>query len=431
MAQVTVLINGKPVTVEETSPGLFGSLRYTYVLGGTNTSGGTTTTSSSGTSVVNKQVTVNTQGIVNGILSGQIDPNYARNYVTSAVQSSYTNPDAYNEFGPKQIESILNSLKGQTTTYNGATYQFGNGGVPAKTSTTVKSSNTSVGSGTTNTSTSNVNNTNTTTTNNTNTGSSSSPVPNIPDPAYDAKVAAIINNPDLTTDQQNQLRESFRIVAENDDKAYKKMVSAYETGIAFATPVMKAQVAMVTSALTEGLKGITGDLVFREQQLTAQKGKLESDLAGSNEMLDFNSKQQLENYKTSLDTDIQTNADNMAATGRASSSVRLKSDALINQNYNGLVESNTKTLAYNKQKNITDTAYDVNQTNKQLGYYQDKAVADRIAKLRDTEQSLGTAGLSNIPGVDLSGQYAPLGNINSELEAKKYKDAFSFATNFF
>lgn len=48
--QVTVLVNGTPVTVTETSPGLFGSLGYQYVSGGTNVAptAGTAVTSTQG-----------------------------------------------------------------------------------------------------------------------------------------------------------------------------------------------------------------------------------------------------------------------------------------------------------------------------------------------------------------------------------------------
>jgi LysM repeat protein len=50
MGQVTINVGGKPVTVNETTPGLFGSLGYTYVSGGGSTTSSPPTTTSTSSS---------------------------------------------------------------------------------------------------------------------------------------------------------------------------------------------------------------------------------------------------------------------------------------------------------------------------------------------------------------------------------------------
>jgi len=260
--------------------------------------------------------------------------------------------------------------------------------------------------------------------------SSSQPVPNPQDPNYESQLAQLLANPDLSADQVTALREYFTVVAKNDSAAATRMISSFNTGMAFSSPVFQAQVRMLTDALQQGLSGITGNLANAEESLRNQRDKLVADTTAANEQLDFNSQQQLANLKTSFDQNIQTNADNMAATGRASSSVRLKSDQLLNQNYEGLVESNNRTLAFNRGNNLRDVSYNEEQTNLEIQRLRDKATADRIAALRETERGIGSEGLGNIPGLNL-GSGDVLGGIGGTIERDRLRDAFGFATNFF
>lgn len=261
--------------------------------------------------------------------------------------------------------------------------------------------------------------------------STSSPVPNNPDPNFDNALNDMLSTSGLTADQQKLLREYYKTVASNDQANASKMVAAFKTGVAYSDPIMKAQVALVTDALQTGLSGIAGDLKTRQEQLITQRDKIASDLQASGDYLSLNSKQELQNYQDKLNQDIQTNADNMAAAGFGSSSRNLRAQELLNKNTQGLIESNTRTLNFNLNKNQRDSAYNQTATALQLQQLQDKATQDRIAALRDAEQKLGSSGLT---GLGYSGSDV-LGNsgtpINSTLERQKYLDAFSFAGNFF
>lgn len=250
-------------------------------------------------------------------------------------------------------------------------------------------------------------------------------------PEYTAQLEALLKNQTLTEDQRKALREYFDTVASNDTAKAAKMVKAFETGLAYSSPVFRAQALMFKDALEQGLSNISGDLALNEKQLRDKITKLESDLVASNEYLDLGAKQELEGLKSSYERDLDTVVQNMAATGKTSSSVRQRSEEILKKDFEGKVETKNRELAYVKNKQISDTGYNANLIRTQLQQLNDKANQDRIAKLRETESKLGTLAMLDMgySGSELLG--SPQNPIGGELDRAQFKDAFSFAGNFF
>jgi len=311
---------------------------------------------------------------------------------------------AFNNYADKLKPVLLNDLG--SATLNGRTGAYDTAGRFIPGSTTFYSSNTSATKGTTDSSVSNV------------------------DTKYTSQLQAIIDAAGISEDQKKSLNDYFGIVAKGDAAQIQKMIGAYNAGIAFSSPVMKAQVALFTDALQRGMDATSGNLEADQQKYIAQRDKIVSDLTSASGQLDFLSQQELTNLKDSLDQNIATNADNLAASGRAASSVRVKSEGILNKNYQGLVETNTRTLGYRKAQNARDIAYANTSTSATLQQLQEKATQDRIASLRTAEQALGTKGLQDLgyTGADVLGNSGvPVG---SSILEQANKDALSFATNF-
>jgi hypothetical protein len=245
-----------------------------------------------------------------------------------------------------------------------------------------------------------------------------------------ASLNALLANPNLTSDQKKMLSEYFDVVSKGDADRAKRMIAAFNAGSSYSEPLFRAQVMLVTDALTRGLSGITGDLATQGDQARSQRDKILQDLSASNQNLSLNNQQELSNLADVLGQDVETNAQNMAAAGFTSSSNRLKKEAILNKNYQGLVESKNRQLGYTTAQNQRNADYSTGQIASQLQQLQDKATQDRIKLLRGTEQLLGTSGLQGLgySGADVLGTAAT--PINSTLQRDQLKDAFSFAGNF-
>lgn len=252
-------------------------------------------------------------------------------------------------------------------------------------------------------------------------GTSYAVLPNTPMPQFDDALNEIMNNPNLTDDEKKILKEYFDTISTNDQEKATQMLQAFNTGIAYSDPLFKAKVSIVTDALAQGLSGITGDLSYQENQLQNSLNDLRSNIEASKGMLDFNLEQELNNLAKNYEQDLEVNRQNMAMTGKTSSSVRSKAEQLLSEQKEGLVESATKKFSYETgglERQRTSAERDYTQ---QLDYLRDKATQQRISQLRQAEEQVGTQTLSNLGYSDLSG------GIGGEIPKQRISEALSFA----
>jgi len=154
-AQNTQLLNNLRTTGAISSSGNYSNipLSANYLTSGNNyiPSISTQTTTPS-TNYRYQAPSINSSSLLQPILSGQIDPSNAANYISSQVRNAYIQAapvgsnygiNAFSVSGQQQINQILSQLQGKNVIYGGQVYQFGNGGQAVRTSTPITRSITS------------------------------------------------------------------------------------------------------------------------------------------------------------------------------------------------------------------------------------------------------------------------------------------------
>jgi len=121
---------------------------------------------------------------------------------------------------------------------------------------------------------------------------------------------------------------------------------------------------------------------------------------------------------------LENTVQNLAAVGKTSSSVRSKSEQLLREESEGLVESTNRKYSYQKgldERNLSQAQRDTQQ---ELARLQDKTTQQNISNLRQTEQKVGSTTMAN------AGYSNLLGNIGGDIPRQKTLDATSFANSF-
>lgn len=253
-------------------------------------------------------------------------------------------------------------------------------------------------------------------------------LPKTANPEIDKAFQDLLNNPNLTDDQKKVAETMFDLISRNDKEQATRFAAAFEAGTEFSDPFFNAQVNMVLAGLRSGLASDAGDLEFEEKQLADLREKTSADLAASKGQLSFEKEQELKNLQKQLGLDLETNAQNLAAVGKTSSSVRAQREQLLRETKEGLVESKERRFGFQVGQQERDVAFKQTQISDELKRLRDKATQDRIADLRGAEERVGTKRLLGLGGIgDLSGL---VGGVGGSIERERIRSGLSFAGGF-
>ena len=249
---------------------------------------------------------------------------------------------------------------------------------------------------------------------------SNQPLPDQPHPS-DTSLADLLKNPNITQDQKNMIKGVYDIVSKYDEAQAKKLVAAFNVATEFSDPFFKAQTAMVINSLNRGLATNTKDLKFDETQLQNTLTDLKANIAASKDYADFEKTKQLEELAGNYEVDLETIRQNLASVGKTSSSVRSRSEQLLQEQNEGMVESVGKKFSFQTRGLERQQASAERDLPLELERLRDKSTQARIEALRTAEQQVGSGALSG---------YADLfGGIGGELPRKQVTDALSFSSN--
>ena len=247
----------------------------------------------------------------------------------------------------------------------------------------------------------------------------------LPDTAHknDAIFAELMRTTKATADDKKIMEEGYKIISKNDSDKALQLAQNFNFALEFSDPIFKAKAAIVIDALKQGLASTSGDLAFRETQLSNTLKDLQANTEATKGQLDFQHTQELEKLAKSYQQDLLTTRDNMAMVGKTSSSVRARAEQLLGEQNTGLVESSNKQFTYQTGVQSRNLASAERNLPLELAQLRDEAKQKRIADLRRAETDLGSYGLSNLgfAGADV------LGDVPSGLGNQKIKDALSFA----
>lgn len=246
-------------------------------------------------------------------------------------------------------------------------------------------------------------------------------VPNQTTP-YDATLETFLSTSALPQDLKAMIQAAYGAISTNDQAKANQLISAFNAASQYSDPYFKAQIRIATDALQRGVQGQEGDLSFKEQQLQNALQDTSSNIAASKDYLSFQHNQELNQLARNYQQELDSTQNDLASRGLTSSSIRSRSEGILKDNYNGMVESNNKTFAFQTGQQNRQLGTAQRDTAAQLAYYQDLAARNKLDLLRKTEEQVGSTNLSGYSNL--------LGNIGGQIPQNQVKDALSFASNF-
>jgi hypothetical protein len=238
----------------------------------------------------------------------------------------------------------------------------------------------------------------------------------------------LIQQYNLSPDQQKALQSIYNAVALNDQTKVDQLVSGMTAAKEFSDPYFKAQITLATDALQRGLQNKDTDLAFKQQQLQSTLKNLQQDVASGKDYLSFQQKQDLNNLQRQYEDQLSSTRDNLAATGFTQSSRRSRQEQILNDVNSGLVQSTNR--AYGEKQNSLTNQLTRGQedTAAQIQYLKDVTAQGKLDLLRQKEGELGSQTIGALGYQSLGSQTGT--NIAGSIEEKRAQDQLSFANSF-
>lgn len=249
-------------------------------------------------------------------------------------------------------------------------------------------------------------------------------------PDYSQQINQILSQyPGLSADQRTAITNIFNTVVAGDSQKAQQLAEGIITATQFSDPYFKAQSRLVLDSLSQGFAQNEGDLAYKEKSLQNSLDALLQDTTASKDYLDFNKRQQLDSLARQYKTQLSTTRDSLAATGFTSSSRRARSEELLSEQNEGLVQSTNKQFEYQSGNLDRQMGQANTQAQTDLARYQELAQQGRTSLLSQAEQKLGTEGLSQINPSFLNG-YTPIGQIPGTINQEQARDTLGFIQNY-
>jgi hypothetical protein len=247
-------------------------------------------------------------------------------------------------------------------------------------------------------------------------------------PQNSAELQTLLNNPNLSSDQKKAIEAIYGAVSTNDAQTADRIKAAMKAATEFSDPYFKAQIRLVTDALDRGLQAKDGDLAYAESSKKAALEALRGDTAASKEYLTLEQAQELKGLEQKYETDLEDTRQGLATAGFTSSSRRARSEQILSETNEGLVESSNRKFSYQTGNLDRTLARGENSTAAEIANLRRLASEGKIDLLRSAEEKVGTNTLKGLGYSGLLGSNStPIGG---DIERQKVLDANSFAANF-
>lgn len=232
-----------------------------------------------------------------------------------------------------------------------------------------------------------------------------------------------LNGQNLSADQKQAIQSIYQAVGTNDVSKAQQISGAISAAYGQSDPYFKAQIALSLDALNAGIQGKENDLAYQIQQQRNTLTDIQNQTAAAKDKLSFDASQQLQGLATKLEQDLETNRNNLAATGFTNSTRRVQTEGYINQANDQAVASTNHTLAYNlgQQDNALNAAQRDDALN--IQHLQDVAKAGELSLYRTAEGQVGSSNLPSVPGL------TPLSGVGGDIPKAQATDALTFVNS--
>lgn len=238
-----------------------------------------------------------------------------------------------------------------------------------------------------------------------------------------ADLDTILSNPNLSDDQKDVIRAIYDAVSTNDTETADRIKAAMSAASQYSDPYFKAQVRLVTDALSRGLASEEGDLAFKEASLRNALTDLKADLGASKTNSSIEHTKELQQLAKKYEIDLEDTRTGLAASGFTQSSRRARAEQLLAEENEGLVESSNRRFSFETDQANRNIAGGERDTALQLANAQRLASEGKLDLLRRTEETVGSNELS-------SAGHSGLGGVGGSIPRAQALDQFQFASGF-
>ena len=242
--------------------------------------------------------------------------------------------------------------------------------------------------------------------------------------AQDQALQTILNDPNLTDDQKEALKQMFGAISANDEERKKRLEAAFEAAGKISDPYFKQQLRLVNDELQRGFGSLDEDAMYKEKTMKNQLDDLRASTQSQGDYMDFQQNQELKKLDSYLTTQLEDTRQTLASRGFSDSTKRATAETLLKDSVGSLRESTNRQFAYNKenaQRNLVGAERDYRGELERLAQLTSRG---KTATGREAESKVGSSNLPGLPGL------TPLGDIAGSIPQQNLMDKLN-ATNSF
>jgi hypothetical protein len=223
----------------------------------------------------------------------------------------------------------------------------------------------------------------------------------------------------LDTDNKSLVDYFESILKSQDEQKKAAFQKALEIAGQQADPYWKQKINIFKDEFGRAIGIIDADLASHEKNLIAQKSEVERALTVGKEDLSIDEQAELAQEAKSLDGEILTTRDTMAARGLTSSTIRNQAEQKLNEASQYVVEGKKRTYDRNKRELEAKSAYNLAEIERQIADVRRAANEEKISTTRKAEGYLGSDALSGTQNL--------MGGINGSIIEDKSADVLARA----
>lgn len=232
----------------------------------------------------------------------------------------------------------------------------------------------------------------------------------------------------LGKDDQEAVLAVFNAIANNDAAQANRLAGAFKAATKLNDPFFNEQLRLATDAIERGYVAIDEEEDYKEMQLKRRRDDVRADYEKRKEFLTLEQASDLRAIERQYTTELDDTRQNLAATGKTSSSQRVQKESLLEESFGDLRSSTNRKFAFEidaETENVARTDRDIQS---ELARLSELTKAGKLDFLRKAEERVGSKNLGRLAGLDPN--YKALGDVYGEIPRNKLEDTLSAATSF-
>ncbi len=228
----------------------------------------------------------------------------------------------------------------------------------------------------------------------------------------------------LSDDQKEAVLAVFEAIATNDSEKAGKIAAAFKAAADISNPFFKQELRLAVDAIERGFVSIDQEEEYKRKQLQTNLADLEQDIATQKDYLGLEEQAALRGIERQYRQDLDTTRQNLAATGKTSSSERIRVEDIIEESTGELRESTGRRFGLERTDLERRGQRGNRDTQAELARLAEVTRASRIDFLRSGEAKVGSKNLPRL-GMNVD----RLGNIVGDIEQRQTADIIAGANN--